>query len=398
MSDLQLERNISQKTSKEERFLRFDIFQRIEHLVFLLSFGMLGLTGLIQKFAASPVAEFILRVLGGIETTRLIHRTASIAMMLVTAFHIIGVLYRIFVKRVTFDMIPSLEDFKHLFQDILFYLGKRKKKAAYGRYSYAEKVEYFAVVWGTIIMGVTGFMMWNPIATARLLPGEYIPAAKAAHGGEAILAVLAIILWHFYHVHFRHLNKSMFTGALTRKEMEHEHPTELAHIEARMEPAPLSEEVLHKRQRVFIPSAILISVLFGFGIITFVTLEETAIKTIPPGETAQAFVPLTPTPEPTLAPSPTPADMLTITWDGGLEGLFRNRCSTCHGFTSVGGLSFATYEQALQGGDSGPAIVPGNPEASILTQIQSAGNHPGQLSEEELEQVIEWILAGAPKK
>jgi cytochrome b subunit of formate dehydrogenase len=398
MSDLLLEKNISQKAPKEERFLRFDIFQRFEHLVFLLSFGMLGLTGLIQKFATSPVAEFILKVLGGIETTRIIHRSASIAMMLVTAFHIIGILYRIFVKRVTFDMIPSLEDFRHLFQDILFYLGRRKKKAAYGRYSYAEKVEYFAVVWGTIIMGVTGFMMWNPIAAARFLPGEYIPAAKAAHGGEAILAVLAIILWHFYHVHFRHFNKSMFTGVLTREEMEHEHPSELVRIDARMEPTPLSEKAIQKRQRIFIPGAILISALFGFGIIQFITLEETAIQTIPPGETAQVFVPLTPTPEPTLAPSPTPAEMFAITWDGGLEGLFRNRCSTCHGFTSVGGLSLATYEQAIQGGDSGPAVVPGDPDAGTLLEVQSTGNHPGQLSDEELEQVIEWILAGAPEK
>ncbi len=59
-----------------------------------------------------------------------------------------------------------------------------------------------------------------------------MPAAKAAHGGEAVLAVLAIIIWHFYHVHIKHLNQSMFTGKLSQEEMEHEHPAELAQIEA----------------------------------------------------------------------------------------------------------------------------------------------------------------------
>ena len=114
----------------------------------------------------------------------------------------------------------------------MYYFGLRKHKAYYGRYNYAEKAEYLAVVWGTVIMGITGFMMWNPIATTRYLPGEFIPAAKAAHGGEAVLAVLAIIIWHFYHVHIRHLNKSMFTGKITEKEMAHEHPAELAQIKA----------------------------------------------------------------------------------------------------------------------------------------------------------------------
>jgi cytochrome b subunit of formate dehydrogenase len=397
MSDPQVQNNDMEKMPKKEHFLRFDIFQRIEHLIFLLSFTTLGLTGLTQKFASAPIAVWILKVLGGIDTVRLIHRTSSVVMMVVAGFHIIDVLYRIFVRRASFDMIPSVEDFKHLFQDILFYLNQRKKKASYGRYNYAEKVEYFAVVWGTLIMGITGFMMWNPIATTKFLPGEYIPAAKAAHGGEAILAVLAIILWHFYNVHLRHFNKSIFTGVLTREEMEDEHPAELARIQSGKDDPAIPAKVIQKRQRIFAPVAILLAAVFGFGIFRFTTLEVTAIKTIPPGESVQVFVPQTPTPEPTPSPSPTFEAEFATTWQNGIEGLFRNRCSTCHGFTSVSGLSLATYQQALQGGDSGPAIVPGDPEDSILIQVQSAGNHPGQLTDEELEQVIEWIQAGAPE-
>jgi mono/diheme cytochrome c family protein len=190
----------------------------------------------------------------------------------------------------------------------------------------------------------------------------------------------------------------MFTGVFTREEMEHEHPAELARLDAGHDPEPLPTKVLQKRQRVFVPAAFLLSVVFGIGIFQFITLEETAIKTIPPGETVQAFVPQTPTPALTLAPSPTTEEILATSWDAGLEGLFRNRCSTCHGFTSVAGLSFATYDQALEGGENGPAIVPGDPEAGTLLDAQSTGDHPGQLTQEELDLVREWIEAGAPEK
>ncbi len=73
------------------------------------------------------------------------------------------------------------------------------------RYTWEEKVEYWSLLWGTIVMIVTGFMLWNPIATARFLPGEFIPAAQVVHGGEALLAILAVLVWHFYSVHLRQL-------------------------------------------------------------------------------------------------------------------------------------------------------------------------------------------------
>jgi mono/diheme cytochrome c family protein len=87
-----------------------------------------------------------------------------------------------------------------------------------------------------------------------------------------------------------------------------------------------------------------------------------------------------------------------MTWEGYFSGLFRNRCSTCHGFTKVSGLSLSTYQEALKGGNSGPAIIPGDPDNSILIQKQSLGNHPGQLTIDELNLVIDWIRAGAPEK
>jgi hypothetical protein len=226
-------------------------------------------------------------------------------------------------------------------------------------------------------MGLTGFMMWNPITTARLLPGQVIPAAKAAHGAEAVLAVLAIILWHFYHVHIRQFNKSMFIGTLTHEEMEHEHPAELEEIRARRVSDTVPPADIRKRQKVFFPFAGVLTIALGFGVVKFLTIENTAITTVPRGETAAVFVPVTPTPRPTPTPSPTPDPNQPVgedTWDGYYQALFRNRCDTCHGNTNVGGLSLRTYQGALDGGNSGPAVVPGDPDNSLLVQVQALGN------------------------
>jgi cytochrome b subunit of formate dehydrogenase len=296
----------SEQEQAGQTYIRFSLSQRIEHFVLLVSFSILGITGLAQKFATSALGEATLGLFGGINGSRIVHRSAAVVLLAVSIYHILALMYRTWVLEHSLSALPTPGDFRHLFQDILFYLGRRKHKAYYGRYSYAEKVEYLAVVWGTVVMAVTGFMMWNPIATTELVPGEFIPAAKAAHGGEALLAVLAIILWHFYHVHIRHFNKSMFTGRMTREEMLHEHPAELALIEAGKGPPRLPPQVIRARQRVFFPLAAITLAVMGYGLFRFITFEETAIATVPRGETAPIFLPFTPTPSPTPCRPPPP--------------------------------------------------------------------------------------------
>jgi len=391
----------TEPAQKQQAFIRFDLVQRISHIVLLVSFTILAVTGLPQKFAESPLSQAMINGMGGIEMTRQIHHVSAVILLVVSIAHLIDLGYRIFVLRYQLSMLPVIEDFKHLFHDLGYYFGQRKHKAYYGRYSYGEKVEYLAVVWGTVIMAITGFIMWNPIFATRSLPGSIIPASKAAHGWEAVLAVAAIIIWHFYHVHLRQFNKSIFNGKLSREEMEEEHPAELAQIDAGETKKTLPEPVLRRRQWFYFPIAGVLTVILGVSLYFFVTYEETAITTVPQGETVEVFVPITPTPRPTPTVTPTlepGAEVGADTWAGTYEALFRNRCSTCHGTTTVGGLSLATYEDALKGGDSGPGIVPGDAEASWIVKIQSAGGHPGQLTDDELNQVIEWINNGAPEQ
>ena len=397
---------------------RFPLARRIEHLIMLLSFTTLGLTGLPQKFPSSDLAIAFVNILGGIENLRTIHHFAAVVMMLGTAWHIIVFGYMGYVRRTRLSMLPSLQDMKDGWQALIYNIGRTKTPPQMGRYTFEEKLEYWAFVWGAIVMGATGFMMWNPISTAQFLPGEVIPAAKAAHGGEAVLAVLAIIIWHMYGVHIKRFNKAMWTGKMSEAEMLHEHPLELADIKAGIAERPVDPVALRKRQRVYFPIAAVLTLFMLGGIYGFVNAENTALTTVERQvPTVVVFVPQTPTPAPTLTPtlpatetslptsSPTGAQPTTdstpstpasaLTWDNAIGPLLQAKCAACHGAGALGGLNLSTYADAMKGGASGPVIIPGDGANSLLVTKQQAGGHPGQLTPEEIAQVIEWIDAGA---
>jgi cytochrome b subunit of formate dehydrogenase len=383
-------------TATPRTYERFHWSQRVAHILLLTSFTLLGITGLAQKFSTSAVALFIVKVFGNIETMRLVHHVSAIVLMLLTIYHIVDAGYKIFVRRTPMAMLPSLQDVKDALQAFAFNLGLKKKRPQMGRFTFEEKMEYWALIWGTIIMGITGFIMWNPIAASKFLPGEFIPAAKTAHGGEAVLAVLAIIVWHMYGVHLKKFNKSMWTGKLTEEEMLHEHPLELADIKAGLAERPVNRKTLRKRQTIYFPIAAVLTGAMLFGVYGFTSSEQTALTTIPPViGTVQIYVPQTPT------PFPTPATAATgpLTWDGSVGKIFQAKCAMCHGTTTAtNGLSFATYADAIKGAQDGAVIIPGNVDGSKLVTVQSANNHPVQLSADELTLIKNWIEAGAPEK
>ena len=400
---------------------RFPLARRIEHLTMLLSFTTLGLTGLPQKFSSAPLSIAFVNILGGIENLRSIHHFAAIVMMLGTAWHILVFGYMAYVRRTRLSMLPSIQDIKDGWQALMYNLGFAKTFPQMGRYTFEEKMEYWAFVWGAFVMGATGFMMWNPISTVKFLPGEVIPAAKAAHGGEALLAVLAIIIWHMYGVHIKRFNKSMFTGKMSEADMLHEHPLELADIKAGIAERPVDPVAVRQRQRIYLPIAGVLALFMLGGVYGFVNAEDTALTTIQrQAPTIQVYVPQTLTPAPTqtatLPPTETPlpsptaaapvagteitaqAPASSLTWDNSIGALFQTKCTACHGAGAMAGLNLSTYADALKGGNSGPVIIAGDAANSLLVQKQQAGNHPGQLTADEIAQVIEWINAGALEK
>jgi len=99
---------------------------------------------------------------------------------------------------------------------------------------------------------------------------------------------------------------------------------------------------------------------------------------------------------PSSASTPTPAAPAAAAWSD-FEAAFSMKCGTCHVTAQLGGLSLKTYADALKGGKSGPAIVPGDPDKSVLVQVQQKGDHPNLLSPQEFDALLAWIKAGAPE-
>jgi cytochrome b subunit of formate dehydrogenase len=263
-------------------YMRFPLARRIEHWVMMLSFTLLGMTGLPQRFPDASLSQGILSLLGGIESLRTIHHVSAIVMMFGTAWHILVMGYSVFVLRDQMSMLPTLQDAKDGIQALLYNIGFAKTYPQMGRYTFEEKMEYWAFVWGAAVMGATGFLMWNPITATQYLPGQFVPAAKAAHGGEAVLAVLAIIIWHMYGVHIKRFNKAMFNGKMTEQDMLHEHPLELADIKAGIADRRPDAATIRKRQMIYYPIAAVLTIAMLGGIYGFINAEDTALTTIPP--------------------------------------------------------------------------------------------------------------------
>jgi formate dehydrogenase gamma subunit len=205
--------------------VRMSLAQRWQHFVLAASFIILAITGFALKFPDS----FLARALGSSEPfRRWTHRVAGIVLLLVGLWHLIYLLGSREGRRLVCDLFPVKKDVTDVWTQIRYLLGWSKEKPKMGRFGYAEKMEYWAVIWGTIIMGVSGLMIWFKMDVTRFLPRWAVDVALTIHYYEAVLACLAIVVWHFYHVIFDPdvypLNPACFDGHVSEEWQKHEHP------------------------------------------------------------------------------------------------------------------------------------------------------------------------------
>jgi len=221
---------------KGRTVMRMDPSQRLQHFVLLASFTLLAWTGFALKFPDSFAAQ----LLGSDENIRRwTHRLAGIVMLLAGVYHIGYVVATREGRRLVKDLFPGPKDVRDVLANIKYLTGRSDQKPRFARFGYAEKMEYWAVVWGTIIMGATGLIIWLKIDITKYLPRWAVDVATTIHYYEAILACLAIVVWHFYHVIFDPdiypLNRAALDGRVSEEWLEEEHPLdpaakELSHI------------------------------------------------------------------------------------------------------------------------------------------------------------------------
>ncbi len=214
--------------------IRFSVWQRIEHALVILVFTILAVTGLSQEFFQMHWAAWLIAAMGGIERVRWVHRSMGIAFTLIVGLHMIIVLVQVSSGRIRPSMVPTRKDFRDAIIMMRYYLRLSDQKARFDRFDYRQKFEYWGMVIGSLVLIVTGLMLYFPVLTTRFLPGEVIPAALMAHGKEGLLAFLIIITWHLYNAHLSPeafpFDPSIFTGKVSRERMENEHPIEYSRM------------------------------------------------------------------------------------------------------------------------------------------------------------------------
>jgi cytochrome b subunit of formate dehydrogenase len=224
-------------------FVRFAHLYRVLHACMIVSFLTLAVTGLSLKFSYTPWAARFSRLLGGFETAGYVHRFAAIVMFGTFTAHVIGLCMQKRRDKTTWKsillgpntLLPNKQDMHEFVATIKWFIGLGPRPK-YGRWTYWEKFDYFAVFWGIVVIGSTGLTLWFPVFFTRFLPGSFINVATIIHSDEALLATGFIFTVHFFNTHLRPekfpMDTTIFTGHMPLAELKRDKPREYAALVA----------------------------------------------------------------------------------------------------------------------------------------------------------------------
>jgi cytochrome b subunit of formate dehydrogenase len=228
---------MEQLESNEKQFLRFSRLNRILHVTMILCFLSLALTGMTLKFSYTGWAVFLSHLFGGFESAGYIHRVAAFFMLTIFIVHAADLMRR---KRKEFgtwrslllgpdSMVFNKKDVQDLIGNFKWFFNKGPRPQ-YGRWTYWEKFDYFAVFWGILVIGSTGLMLWFPEFFTIFFPGWLINVATIIHSDEALLAAGFIFTVHFFNTHLRPekfpMDIVIFTGRMPIEDLREDKPAE----------------------------------------------------------------------------------------------------------------------------------------------------------------------------
>lgn len=217
------------------QYVRMTLLDRCQHWLLLGSFILLAVTGFMLRFPDAWWVEAIRRHFAGFFDLRgILHRAAAIVMLATSAFHLGVLVFSRHGRQFMRDMVPRWRDIRDVGRNMAYLMGWARTKPRFGRFGYVEKIEYWALVWGLAVMVVTGIFLWfNNFFIGHFTKLGW-DISRTIHFYEALLATLAIIVWHFYFVIFNPtiypMSTAWLTGKISEEEMEEDHPLELERL------------------------------------------------------------------------------------------------------------------------------------------------------------------------
>ncbi|MGH7597106.1 MAG: formate dehydrogenase subunit gamma, partial [bacterium] len=225
---------------------RWTRVERYQHWILAISFIILAITGFALKYPEAAWVQPLLVLEGSFSLRGWLHRLAALAFVGLGVYHVGYMLFTFRGRMLLKSLAPMRQDWADLKNNFRFLLGKQNAPPEFDHFSYMEKAEYWALVWGTIVMALTGFLLWFENIALKIFPLWMMEIFTVIHLYEAWLATLAIFVWHFYFVIFNPevypLNQSMIDGKMSEQEMEREHGRELARLRAELEKEASAEE------------------------------------------------------------------------------------------------------------------------------------------------------------
>jgi cytochrome b subunit of formate dehydrogenase len=247
---IDLQRHLRDQMAQRPQIMRMRPDEVVQHALLAISFISLVISGFALRYDQGFVARFFFGWEGGFEVRGTLHRIWAVVFILTIVWHAVY-LSTERGRRFLRDMLPIRRDFQFFLRRMLHNLGLRPPMLSIQRFNYVEKAEYWALVWGTAVMVVTGLMLWFDNWFIQFLPKGVLDVALVIHFWEAWLATLAIFVWHFYsvifHPHVYPMNPSWITGTMPENMYEHEHP---GHLEqARRDTEEAIERQLERMRR-----------------------------------------------------------------------------------------------------------------------------------------------------
>ncbi|MGB9734851.1 MAG: cytochrome c3 family protein [bacterium] len=233
------------RTAEEGEYIRFNKTEIVLHGLNFISFILLAYTGFAYHWPNEWWSSWITHIDNGL-IRAWTHRISGVVLLVVFLIQAILMAFTERGREQFKELLPTLDDIRGTLQLFFYNIGLTDKRPAFARFTPFEKFEYWALVWGNTVMGITGLSLWFKTEILRFVPLWWLNLFLLIHFYEAILATLAIIFWHFYWVIFNPvlypLNTSMCTGKLPIAVMEEEHPLELAKHESKKQTGTTSIE------------------------------------------------------------------------------------------------------------------------------------------------------------